>query len=192
MIGVTVTERKRRAGETIRKTHWVHPQLIVPKLLGSVCLFRNCQSTRTFSSLPRSVLPSQTHSLPHFPFLPAFLSYTSPSFLPHTVWTWADVNYPLLSLCLCPPASHESHRGQGPRGCQGLLMTPSLAITSGWQLYLHKTSRRCGEPVLAVTHSYINSAKGSNVIEWIWINAMLQINAGEAVSIGFLASGWRF
>lgn len=47
---------------------------------------------------------------------------------------------------LCPPASYESHGGQGPRGCQGLLMTPSPAITSGWQLYLHKTSRQRGEP----------------------------------------------
>ncbi|CAF93573.1 unnamed protein product, partial [Tetraodon nigroviridis] len=30
-----------------------------------------------------------------------------------------------------PPAGYESHVGQGPRGCQGLLMTPSPAITSG-------------------------------------------------------------
>lgn len=57
----------------------------------------------------------------------------------------------------CPPASYESHGGQGPRGCQGLLMTPSPAITSGWQLYLHKTSRQHGEPAQSKWHTHIHT-----------------------------------
>ena len=131
MIGVTVTERKRRGRQSGKpQTHRVHPQLYIPKLLCSTCLFTNCQSTQSVSSLHHSILLSLKHTCRHI-FLSLRLPLLHSPLLPFpTVWIWVDLNYP-SSPILCPPASYESHGGQGPRGCQGLLMTPSPVITSG-------------------------------------------------------------
>lgn len=138
MIGVTVTEWKRRGRHAGKNPNSLSSSS--SKLLCSTCLLTNCQSTRSVSSLHhppplRPTLPSRSHH--HHIFLPPPLSPLPPVPLPPL----------LLLLCLdlgrlelppthppttlCPPASYESHGGQGPRGCQGLLMTPSPAITSG-------------------------------------------------------------
>lgn len=131
MIGVTVTEWKPKLIQFISA-------LIVPELLRGT----SCQSTRSLTTLP---------SLALYP--PSSLFFLPSPFSIFPVWIWADPP----TLALCPPPSYESHVGQGPRGCQGLLMTPSPAITSGWQLYLHKTSGRRAQPARSDWHSHKNA-----------------------------------
>lgn len=147
IIGVTVTERERRgrvsgkpktrSSSSAQRTQTPLQHLspyklpIHPKCLGA---------PSSFSTL--SYVPSHTLTTTVF-FLSVLspLLYTPPPptqppvplhFLLHcfTVWIWADLNSP-PSPNRPSPASYESHGGQEPRGCQGLLMTPSPTITSG-------------------------------------------------------------
>lgn len=142
IIGVTVTERERRgrvsgkpktrSSSSAQRTQTPLQHLspyklpIHPKCLGA---------PSSFSTL--FYVPSHTLTTTVF-FLSVLspLLYTPPPSHPYpfisffTVWIWADLNSP-PSPDRPSPASYESHGGQEPRGCQGLLMTPSPAITSG-------------------------------------------------------------
>lgn len=152
MTGVTVTERKRS-----------RRQLGKPKLIefvisstypNSSAALVSLQTANPPKAFPQSItllyiLPSLTYTHPpcslFFPPSSVPFQPSSPPSLYGFGQTWTS---PLRC-----PASYESHGGQGPRGCQGLLMTPSSAITSGWQLYLHKTSRQCEEPDQSELHT---------------------------------------
>lgn len=121
---------------------------------------------------PRHKLP--IHPQPNYPTLTCALSALF-SFLP----AFPPSLFSLFGFgqTRAPPSSYESRAGQGPRGCQGLLMTPSPAITSGWQLYLHKTSGQRARPDQSHWHSHKNvhtcTCKCGSVIITLGVNEHL-------------------
>lgn len=149
----------------IHWVNWVHLELTYPN---SPTAFYFLQASSTLAMSLSSIFLTYIHccKLPllysnkhiFFYFCLSYFHSCPPSPLPFSGFgqTWTSP--------LCPPASSESHVGQRLRGCQGLLMTPSPAITSGWQLYLHKISRQWGEPAQSKWQTYKYCAKGRRVI----------------------------
>lgn len=132
MTGMTVTERKRsrRQPEKPKPIQFV----LSSTYPNSSAALLSLQTANPLNAFHHSVisrhciLPSLTCSpSPYFLFFSLSSVPSHPSF---SIWFWADLNCP-PPFPLCYPASYESHGGQGPRGCQGLLMTPSPTITSG-------------------------------------------------------------